>query len=288
MKTNKYTDLINFGLTQKTLMSLNESEINTLHKNLIGGKKKETKEQTTTTTGQGVTAVSSKNPNAPTIAKNLNKQGVNVQMTEKEETDEKSQPKNPWAICHAQLGPKKTAKFERCVKDIKKQISEGKDPFAVLLENKIVALLEKHIQPKMKKKELLDLINNKKMKQPIGKISSLGMMEDDTTTAPTKPKIVPEKPKTAPEKPFNPYRPNPDTQTNPKAKAKTKRTEAKEQSAPTTAPEKPKIAPEKPKTAPEKPFNPYRPNPDTQTNPKAKKKMPQWLKFNNLGLNIKK
>ena len=28
---------------------------------------------------------------------------------------------NPWAICHAQLGPKKTEKFERCVKKVKKK-----------------------------------------------------------------------------------------------------------------------------------------------------------------------
>lgn len=26
---------------------------------------------------------------------------------------------NPWAICHASVGPKKTAKFERCVRDVK-------------------------------------------------------------------------------------------------------------------------------------------------------------------------
>ena len=39
MKTNKYADLIRFGLTQKTLMTLSESSINSLHKNLIEGKK---------------------------------------------------------------------------------------------------------------------------------------------------------------------------------------------------------------------------------------------------------
>ena len=35
MKTNKYSDLIKFGLSQKTLMTLSESEINTLHKTVI-------------------------------------------------------------------------------------------------------------------------------------------------------------------------------------------------------------------------------------------------------------
>jgi len=28
---------------------------------------------------------------------------------------------NPWAICHAELGPKKTKKFERCVQSVKKK-----------------------------------------------------------------------------------------------------------------------------------------------------------------------
>lgn len=28
---------------------------------------------------------------------------------------------NPWAVCHASTGPKKTAKFERCVMDVKKK-----------------------------------------------------------------------------------------------------------------------------------------------------------------------
>jgi hypothetical protein len=287
MKTNKFTELINFGLSQKTLMTLSENEINTLHKNLVEGKKTETKEQGTTTTGQGVTAVSSKNPNAPTIAKNLNKQGVNVQMTEKEETDEKSQPKNPWAICHAQLGPKKTAKFERCVKQVKKSISEGKNPFSVILENKIVSLLEKHVQPKMMKKELLDLIGKNKMKKPIGKMSSLGMMENDIETAPTKPVTKPGT-KTPPKpEPFDPFKPKPGTNPNPKAKKK--KTETKEADAPTIAPTKPVTKPGT-KTPPKpEPFDPFKPKPGTNPNPKAKtkNKLPNWLSFKNLGLNLK-
>lgn len=28
---------------------------------------------------------------------------------------------NPWAVCHASTGPKKTDKFERCVQDVKKK-----------------------------------------------------------------------------------------------------------------------------------------------------------------------
>jgi hypothetical protein len=28
---------------------------------------------------------------------------------------------NPWAVCHASASPKKTAKFERCVMDVKEK-----------------------------------------------------------------------------------------------------------------------------------------------------------------------
>lgn len=32
---------------------------------------------------------------------------------------------NPWAVCHASTGPKKTEKFERCVKDVKKSSGQS-------------------------------------------------------------------------------------------------------------------------------------------------------------------
>jgi hypothetical protein len=89
----------------------------------------------------------------------------------------------------------------------------------------------------MKKGELLDLIGKKKMNTPIGKLSSIGVME--TETAPPKPVT------------------KPDTQTPPKPK----------------------------------PFDPFSPKPGYNPNPKAKKKteskLPNWLSFKNLGLNIK-
>lgn len=33
---------------------------------------------------------------------------------------------NPWAICHAQLGPAKNPKFERCVMHVKQQGKQKK------------------------------------------------------------------------------------------------------------------------------------------------------------------
>jgi len=308
MKNNKMKELITLGISEKTLNTLKESEINTLHRNLIENKRK-TNEQVTSTsknitvtkipsnvaksTGANVSNVDIKqDASGNIIATQLNqgksesdKEDVisDSEMTETKDTDKKSEKYNPWAICHAQVGPKKTPKFERCVKAVKKSMVEGKNPFAVILENKIVSLLEKHVKPKMKKGELLDLIGKQKMNKPIGKISAIGVMEDDTKTAPTKPKTKPDtKPSTEP-KPFDPFKPKPGV--NPKPKAK--KSETKEADSPTIAPTKPKTKPEtKPSTTP-KPFDPFKPKPGVNPNPKAKKKMPEWLKFNNLGLKLK-
>lgn len=255
MKNNKKKELITLGISLNTLNTLKESEINTLHRNLIENKRK-TNEQVTSTsknitvtkipaniaksTGANISNVDIKQDASGNIIATQLNQGKSkaskekvLSDTEMKESDEKSEKYNPWAICHAQVGPKRTPKFERCVKAVKKSMAEGKNPFAVILENKIVSLLEKHIQPKMKKAELLDLISKQKMDKPIGKISTIGVMEDDTKTAPTKPKT------------------KPDT---------------------------------KPST---KPFDPFKPKPGVNPKPKAKNKMPEWLKFNNLGLNLK-
>jgi hypothetical protein len=54
------------------------------------------------------------------------------------EADLKPGQPNPWAICHAQVGPKKTRKFERCVKSVKKQLEEGKKPVSLFIESQIM------------------------------------------------------------------------------------------------------------------------------------------------------
>ena len=135
-----------------------------------------------------------------------------------EETDEKN---NPYAICHAQLGPKKNAKFERCVKQVKKSLSEGKSPFDFFVEEKIVSLVENFLEPKMTKSEFLQAVQEQgvirrsvykpkskkgksvKMSRPIGDLGMLqSMSEADTETAPTKPTTKPDtKPSTRPSHP---------------------------------------------------------------------------------------
>jgi hypothetical protein len=196
MKNNiKALQLIESGLSSKTVSKLTESQINELHSKMVG-------EQTSS---KATTFVSSKNPNASSIAKNLNAQGVNVSMTETDgEMEEgkkkrkKSEP-NPWAICHAQVGPKKTIKFERCVQSVKKSLKEGKNPVSLFLENEIMRIVEKHIPPRITKRDLLNYLM-------------------ETETAPAKPITKPTtKPGTKP-RPKNPgQNPNPGEKEAPRA-----------------------------------------------------------------------
>ena len=70
MKTNiKALNLVEKGLSPKTVSKLTESQINVLYSKLLG---------------EASVTVSSKNPNAADIAKNMVAQDVDVTMTEKE------------------------------------------------------------------------------------------------------------------------------------------------------------------------------------------------------------
>lgn len=117
-------------------------------------------------------------------------------------TEEKN---NPWAICHAQLGPKKNAKFERCVKQVKKSLDEGKNPISLFLEEKIMKLVESHIPPRITKKDLMNYL-----------------LEAEPAVAPVKePKTKPgtKEPPSPTKKPSHPGK-NPNPKQNPAPKAK--------------------------------------------------------------------
>ncbi len=265
MKNNlKSVDLLKKGMSPKVLIKLTEAQLETLHKKLFN---EQTQPNVTKTTKNVTTYNIPQNQEAEitTGGKNVvvsTKGGLTkVTPMEGEMGEAKKEKKyNPWAICHAQLGPKKTRKFERCVKDVKKSLSEGKNPLSLFLENKIMDLVEKHIPPRITKGDLINYL-----------------IEDTKTKPKTKPGT-----KTPPkEKPHDPFKPSPHKQPAPKAKQETKE-------AVMDAPAKPKEAPTKPgtKTPPkEKPFDPFKPSPNKQPAPKAK--MPEWLKFKSLGIKLK-
>jgi hypothetical protein len=119
-------------------------------------------------------------------------------------SEEKKGEPNPWAICHAQVGPKKSRKFERCVMSVKKQLKEGKNPVSLFLESQIQKIVEKHMPPKITKGDLVKYI------------SEQGTAPSPTTKpAPTKPGVSPGKRP----RPAHPGK-NPNPGENPAPKAK--------------------------------------------------------------------
>jgi len=285
MKINKKTlELIENGLSSKTVSKLTESQIDVLHKKLVAEQINVSKTDTAT-----ITRLKSEKKPFQVYEKELDEEEeVTVDPNKETETQDPKQvgpssddgfgdendgmgmfenevdlnpgQPNPWAICHAQVGPKKTRKFERCVQSVKKQLAEGKNPLSLFLENEISKLVEKHIQPKMTKGELLKYLSE-------GEHSK---SDNDTKTAPvrTKPDV---KPKTRPGHPMK----NPNPGEKPSPKAKTNVDENNPAEAPTIAPTrtKPDVRPNK------RPSHPMKnPNPGEKPNPKAKKISPEVAK----------
>jgi hypothetical protein len=279
MKINKKAlELIESGLSSKTVSKLTELQINTLHKKLVNEQINVSKTDTATITKlksekkpfqvyekeldeeEEVTI----DPNKETETQDPHQVGPSsddgfgteddgMGMFESEADLKPGQP-NPWAICHAQVGPKKTRKFERCVQSVKKQLAEGKNPLSLFLENEITKLVEKHVPAKMTKGELLKYLSE----------------GGETKTAPvrTKPDV---KPATRPKHPMK--NPHPGEKTSPKAKSKTTMDEAQPETAPTIAPTrtKPDVRP--------RPSHPMKnPHPGEKPNPKARKISPEVAK----------
>jgi hypothetical protein len=258
MKKNKLAfKLIDMGLKAETLANLTESQLRLLYKKLneqvtpAGNVTKQTKQVTTYSVPPG------SETEVPTGGKNVvvstkgGKTAITPMESEmKEGKKTKSKKYNPWAICSSSVGREDKEKYERCVMDVKKSVKEGKDPINLFLEEKIVSLLEKHVQPKISKKEFINMIS-------------------ETETAPAKPK---EKEKTEKGKPKTPFSPKPGVKPAPKAKKETNEAETAEPIV-------------KPKTPTTKPKTPFSPKPGVKPAPKAgKKSVPSWLKWDNFGL----
>ena len=281
MKNNKKAlELVEKGLSSTTVLKLTESQIDTLHKKLFVEQTMVSKTDTTTISKlksekkpfqvyekeleeeEEVTV----DPNKETETQDPHQVGPSSDDGFGDETDgmgmfeedQKDGP-NPWAICHSQVGPKKSRKWERCVREVKKQLKEGKNPVSLFLETQIERIVEKHIPPRITKGDLIKVLS-----------------ESEPAIAPTKPKTKPDtKPNTKPNRPAHPGK-NPNPGENPAPKAK--KSETKENSpAPTTKP-----APTKPGTKPDtrpRPSHPGKnPNPGENPAPKAKKVSPEDAK----------
>ena len=278
MKINvKALELIEKGLSSTTVSKLSESQINVLHSKLISEQSTPGTTMVPRTDTAKIQDLKSKKQTFQVYEKEIDEE-EEVTMDPNKETEtqdphqvgpssddgfggeddgmgmfeeKKKDGPNPWAICHAQVGPKKTRKFERCVMAVKKQLGEGKNPVSLFLENQITKIVEKHIPPRITKGDLMKYISE-------------SSPSPTTKPAPTKPDV---KPTTKP-RPSHPGK-NPNPGENPAPKAK--KGETKEAApAPTTkpAPTKPDV---KPSTRP-RPAHPGKnPNPGENPAPKAGK-----------------
>ena len=291
MKINKKAlQLIDKGLSSKTVSKLTESQIDVLHSKLLGEQvtnpKVAQKMKDIGALNQQLTAVEDKMKKLGLGEKELDEDANLDDSAEKTSgfnpyagnsvgnddgpssddgfgdgddgmgmMEEEGDGPNPWAICHAQVGPKKSRKWERCVQSVKKQLKEGKNPVSLFLESQIEKIVEKHLPPRITKGDLLKVIS-------------------ETKTAPTKEPVT--KPTTKPKtRPSHPGK-NPNPGENPAPKAK--KSETKEQK---TSPEPVTIpAPTKPDTKPRiRPRHPgQNPNPGENPAPKAKKISPEQAK----------
>ena len=239
MKNNiKALELIESGLSSKTVSKLTESQIKILHSRLVSEQnlpgttmvprgdtnrinqlktqkqtfqvyEKELEEDDDFELDADQIYTGQKGPhdsNNPaddgmdddTSPENHDSRMIGMSEGKRKSKTKKSEP-NPWAICHAQVGPKKTRKFERCVQSVKKSLKEGKNPVSLFLENEIMRIVEKHIPPRITKRDLLNYLM-------------------ETETAPAKPKTKPTtKPGTKPRPKSPGQNPNPGENPVPKA-----------------------------------------------------------------------
>jgi len=240
MKTNqKALKLIELGLTAKTVLNLSESQIDILFEKFnlneeVTMVKSNNKAEIDSLKNQGKTfqvyekevtedeedpmdfekGERTQDPHQVGPSTDDGFDGYGDGMPTEGEIQEKKKDYNPWAICTSTMGKEfgttersewskaETNKYERCVKDVKKSIKEGKNPYHLFIEKEIVSLVERTLTPKMTKKDLLNTI-----------------LEEPTET-PTKPKTKPgvkpdTKPRTRPSHPGK--NPNPGENPSPKA-----------------------------------------------------------------------
>jgi len=225
MKINKKAlRLIDKGLSANTVSKLDESQVDVLYKKLfveqINVSKTDTARITKLKSEKKPFQVYEKeleeeeevtvDPNKDVETQDPHQVGPSSDDGFGDETDgmgmfESKQKPNPWSICHSQVGPKKSRKWERCVREIKKQLGEGKNPVSLFLENEIMKIVERNIPPRITKGDLVKYLS-----------------EASPATAPSKPKTSPTTKPGAPDKkprPSHPGKnPNPGEKESPKAK----------------------------------------------------------------------
>jgi hypothetical protein len=332
---NKIQQLVKVGLSKELLKNLSEGQINQLHNRMISEQVNVSKSDTTminklksekkpfqvyekeideddtvdkdpfelsSTQDKRQVGPSSYGDN-PTVDKEMDSDdadGMGMMEIEIGEGKKKKSKYNPWAICTSSVGREDNDKFERCVKDVKRNVREGKNPHQVIVEMALEKMVEKHISPRMTKGDLIKTLSeqgiirrpmsnmrigfvDEGMDKPTKKSYSSKKedMEQQTKEAPTRVKPgTKEKEKPGKMDPFK----NPKHQPKPKAKK-----DIEEQATKTAPPVVKPGTKEKPKTS-----DPFK-NPKHQPKPKASTKapkmgtveIPDYLTFDQLKINFK-
>jgi hypothetical protein len=287
MDKKNLQELAKMGLSKKTISLMTESEVKLLFEKI--NKKKETKEatqdiETKTTLMPDDVFTNVKVKDMKKLSKLDDKPLVKTkndvpfdtktvkdpqELSDKElaESKKKSKKKyNPWAVCTSSVGRKNKKKYEDCVMGVKKKLKEGKNPYEYIIESKMEEIVENHLAPKISKKELIQIVQEKKMmmKKPIGKSTMIGGEIGEGETKTKEKEKVTTQPKTKPTSPNK----NPSKAPHPaKAMMKGETMEGDTKTAPTPV----RTTPAQPKTRPASPNR--NPNPDIKTAPaKAEQK----------------
>jgi hypothetical protein len=307
---NKIQQLIRVGLSKELLKNLSEGQVNQLHRRMISEQVNVSKSDT-----EMINKLKNEKKPFQVYEKEIDEDdtldvvndpdatedGMGMFETEIGEGKKKKSKYNPYAICTSSVGRKDKKKYEKCVMDVKKNSREGKNPHQVIVEMALEKMVEKHISPRMTKKDLVNTLSeqgiirrpmtnmtmgfvNDGLDNPLKNVysSKKESMEQQTKEAPTRVKPgTKEKEKPGKMDPFK----NPKHQPKPKAKK-----DIEEQATKTAPPVVKPGTKEKPKTS-----DPFK-NPKHQPKPKAldkpTKKMgtveiPDYLTFDQLKINFK-
>jgi hypothetical protein len=183
---NKIQQLIRVGLSKELLKNLSEGQVNQLHRRMISEQdkgsvmlKKGVDPKEYIDKGFNVTVFEKEidedddlddsaekgsgfNPYAGNSVGNddgpssddgfgSGDDGMGMMETEIGEGKKKKSKDNPYAICTTSVGREDMKKFKRCVKDVERNIREGKNPHQVVVEMALEKMIEKHISPRMTK-----------------------------------------------------------------------------------------------------------------------------------------
>ena len=180
MKNKKIKQLMEVGLSHRLLSTMNESQINQLHKMMLSEITMVPKTDTATIDKlknekkpfevyeQGVEidrsdsekGQTTQEPHQVQAPDGMDDEGDSEIDKEEDISEAKKKSKyNPYAICTTSVGREDKKKFERCVMDVKRNVKEGKNPYLPIVESSLLKMIEKHISPKISKIDLLNTLS---------------------------------------------------------------------------------------------------------------------------------